>query len=212
MAVNWALMRLLFRLQTIGLEHLAEEPCVLVANHVSFLDPLVLSAALGRRRLERSHWGGWTGVAFANPVMRGVSRLWRVLPIDQARGAAASLALAAAVLKRGGSLIWFPEGERSPTGRIVPFRPGIGLLLARFPRPVVPVSIRGTYEALPRGSWLVRPCAVTVTFGKPIEAAHLVALGTPPDEAARRIVHALETAVAGLGASGNHRRTARGST
>ena len=201
MTLNSALMRLLFRLRTVGLQHLPDEPCVLVANHVSFLDPLVLSAALGRRRLERSHWGGWTGVAFANPVMRGVSRLWRVLPIDQARGAAASLALAAAVLKREGCLIWFPEGGRSPTGRLVPFRPGIGLLLARFTRPVVPVSIRGTYEALPRGSWLVRPRRVTVTFGKPLEPAQLLAPGTPPDEAARRIVRALETAVTELGAS-----------
>jgi long-chain acyl-CoA synthetase len=201
--VNSAVMRLVFRLRTAGLERVPEEPWVLVANHVSFLDPLVLSAALGRRRLERSHWGGWTGVAFANPLMRGVSRLWRVLPIDQARGAGASLALAAAVLKRKGCLIWFPEGERSRTGRLLPFRPGIGLLLARFPRPVVPVSIRGTHEALPRGSWLIRPRPVTVTFGTPVEPARLVTPGTPPDEAARRIVRALETAVAELTRSGS---------
>jgi long-chain acyl-CoA synthetase len=153
---------------------------------------------LGRRRLERSYWGGWAGVAFANPLMRGVSRLWRVLPIDQARGAGSSLALAAAVLKREDCLIWFPEGERTPTGRLLPFRPGIGLLLARFSRPVVPVSIQGTREALPRGGWLIRPRQVTVTFGDPVEPACLVAPGTPPEEAARRIVRALETAVTDL--------------
>jgi long-chain acyl-CoA synthetase len=200
MAVNGALMRLVFRLRTVGLERLPREPWVLVANHASFLDPLVLSAALGRRRLERSHWGGWTGVAFANPLMRGVSRLWRVLPIDQARGAGSSLALAAAALKRESCLIWFPEGERSPTGGLLPFRPGIGLLLARLPRPVVPVAIQGTHEALPRGHWMIRPSPVVVTFGLPVDPRLLVPAGTPPEEAACRIAEALEAAVTELGA------------
>jgi len=210
MAANGALMRLVFRVRTVGLEHLPREPWVLVANHASFLDPLVLSAALGRRWLERSYWGGWTGVAFANPLMRGVSRLWRVLPIDQARGAGSSLALAAAVLKRQGCLIWFPEGERSPTGKLLPFRPGIGLLLARFPRPAVPVSIQGTFEALPRGRWVIGPRPVTVTFGVPVDPRRLVAPGTPPEEAARQIVRALETAVTDLGrGAGRSRKTGR---
>jgi long-chain acyl-CoA synthetase len=139
--------------------------------------------------------------------MRGVSRLWRVLPIDQARGAGSSLALAAAVLKRESCLIWFPEGERSPTGKLLPFRPGIGLLLARFPRPVVPVSIQGTHEALPRGARLIRPRRVTVTFGDPVEPARLVAPGAPPEEAARRIVRALEAAVTELGRDASGRAT-----
>jgi 1-acyl-sn-glycerol-3-phosphate acyltransferase len=98
-----------------------------------------------------------------------------------------------------GSAGLVPEGERSPTGRLLPFRPGIGLLLSRFPRPVVPVAIHGTREALPRGHWLIRPRPVLVTFGDPVESARLVAPGTPPEEAARRIVRALETAVAELG-------------
>jgi long-chain acyl-CoA synthetase len=207
MAANGVLMRRVFRLRTVGLEHLPRKPWVLVANHASLLDPPVLSAALGRRWLERSYWGGWTGVAFANPLMRGVSRLWRVLPIDQARGAGSSLALAAAVLKRESCLIWFPEGERSPTGKLLPFRPGIGLLLARFPRPVVPVSIQGTHEALPRGARLIRPRRVTVTFGDPVEPARLVAPGAPPEEAARRIVRALEAAVTELGRDASGRAT-----
>jgi long-chain acyl-CoA synthetase len=162
------------------------------------LDPLVLSAALGRHRLERAYWGGWTGVAFANPIMRTLSRLWRVLPVDLERGAGASLALAAAVLKRGDCLIWVPEGERSRTGRLLPFRPGIGLLLARFPRPVLPVAIRGAFRALPPGDWRIRPGPVTVTLGPPLEPGCLVAPGMPPEVAARRIVRALHTAVADL--------------
>jgi long-chain acyl-CoA synthetase len=203
MVANAGVMRLVFRLRTVGLEHLPGEPWVLAPNHVSFLDPLALSAALGRRWLERSYWGGWTGVAFANPVMRGVSRVGRVLPVDPDRGAGSSLALAAAVLKRGDCLIWFPEGERSPTGALLPFRPGIGLLLARFPRPIVPVYIHGTFEAWPRGRRWIRPAAVTVTFGAPLDPRRLGPPGIPPEQAARRIVQALRTAVADLGRRGS---------
>jgi long-chain acyl-CoA synthetase len=206
MVANAGVMRLVFRLRTVGLEHLPGEPWVLAPNHVSFLDPLALSAALGRRWLERSYWGGWTGVAFANPVMRGVSRVGRVLPVDPERGAGSSLALAAAVLRRGDCLIWFPEGERSPTGELLPFRPGIGLLLARFPRPIVPAYIHGTFEAWPRGRRWIRPAPVTVTFGAPLEPRHLVPPGVPPEEAARRIVRALQTAVADLRRRGSRSR------
>jgi long-chain acyl-CoA synthetase len=202
MVANSGLMRFVFSLRTVGREYLPSEPCVFAPNHTSFLDPLVLSAALGRQWLARSYWGGWTGVAFASPIMRGVSRLWRVLPVDQERGAGSSLALAAAVLKRGQCLIWFPEGERSPTGKLLPFRPGIGLLLARFPRPIVPVFIQGTFEAWPRGRWWIRPAPVTVTFGAPLDPRELAGPGSSPEEAAGRIAEALHAAVADLGRRG----------
>jgi long-chain acyl-CoA synthetase len=200
MAVNAWLVHAVLGLRTVGRERLPAAPWVLVANHVSFLDPPVLSAALGRRRLERARWGGWTGVAFANPLMRALSRLWRVLPIERRRGAGASLALAATALRRGECLVWFPEGERSRTGALLPFRPGIGLLLARFPRPVVPVHIRGTFEALPRGRARLSPRPVTVTFGAPLDPRDLAGPEPDPDEAARRIAEALRATVADLGA------------
>jgi long-chain acyl-CoA synthetase len=194
---SW-LMRGLFRLRVVGLEALPEGPYVLVANHVSVLDPLALSVALGWRRLACTYWGGWTGLAFRDPLMRALSRLWRVLPIEPERGFASSLALGAAVLKRGDSLAWFPEGERSITGALLPFRPGIGLLLDRFSRPIVPVDIRGTFEALPRGRRWPRRCPVTVVFGAPLDPRRLADADASPEESARRIARALQAAVAGL--------------
>jgi long-chain acyl-CoA synthetase len=198
LALTSRLMHGVFRLRTVGREALPEEPCVLVANHVSVLDPLALSAALGWRRLARTYWGGWTGLAFRDPLMRAVSRLWRVLPVEPERGFASALALGAAVLKRGDSLVWFPEGERSLSGELLPFRPGIGLLLHRFPRPVVPVFIRGTFEAMPRGRRWPRRRPVTVVLGPPLDPRRLAPPGAPPAESARRIVQALQAAVAGL--------------
>src|SRR6185295_1606952 len=88
---------------------------------------------------------------------------------DPRRGAMSSLALGAAILKRGDSLAWFPEGERARDGKLKPFRPGIGLMLHRYAVPVVPVAIRGTYEALPPGAFWLRPRQVVVRFGPPLE-------------------------------------------
>ena len=91
------------------------------------------------------------------------------LPIDLGRTGLSSLAFGAAVLGRGQSLVWFAEGERSPTGSLQPFKPGVGVLLSFYPVPVVPVFIRGTYEAIPRGRFLRRLENVTVAFGEPFD-------------------------------------------
>jgi long-chain acyl-CoA synthetase len=71
------------------------------------------------------------------------------------------------VLKRGRNLIWFAEGERSPIGSLQPFKPGVGMLLSYYPVPVMPVFLRGTYEAMPRGKFLRR--LEQVTIGEPFD-------------------------------------------
>jgi long-chain acyl-CoA synthetase len=83
------------------------------------------------------------------------------------------LAFGAAALERGKNLIWFPEGRRSHGGDLQPFKPGVGLLLEHFRVPVVPVSINGTYEAMPPGRALVRPKKITVVFGEPLSVDDL---------------------------------------
>jgi long-chain acyl-CoA synthetase len=199
--VNRALMRALFGLRVEGLENLPEKGSFVVApNHVSFLDSFVVAAALDYQLLRRTYWAGWTGAAFGNPLTRFVSRLAQVVPIDPQRAGVSSLAFGAAVLARGKSLIWFPEGERSPSGELQQFRPGIGMLLDHFQNPVVPVSIQGTYRAMPRGRATIRPTKVTVVFGEPLSVRELPERlgedGKPQD----RIVRALRDRVAELGA------------
>ena len=168
--VNRMLMRMLFRLRVDGLQNLPDnDPFIIAPNHVSYLDSFAIAAALHYGVLQRTYWAGWTGAAFGNPLTRLVSRLAQVVPIDPGRAGLSSLACGAAVLKRGQNLVWFAEGERSPTGNLQPFKPGVGMLLSHYPVPVVPVFIRGTYEAMPRGTFLRRLEQVTVTFGGPVE-------------------------------------------
>jgi long-chain acyl-CoA synthetase len=167
---NRIVMRGLFRLQVEGPENLPDEsPFIIAPNHVSYLDAFAVAAALDYSVLRCTYWAGWTGAAFGNPLTRLISRLAQVVPIDLGRTGLSSLAFGAAVLKRGQNLIWFAEGERSPTGSLQPFRPGVGMLWSYYPVPVVPVFIRDTYEAMPRGKFLRRLEQVTVTIGEPFD-------------------------------------------
>lgn len=130
-------------------------------------------------------------------MMRLASRIGRVLPIDPDRGAFGSLAVAAAALERGERLVWFPEGRRSPDGKLQPLRPGLGLLMSRFPRPIVPVHIEGSFAAWPVGRRLPRPHRVQVFFGEPLDPKTLQA----PDGAvsAERISAAVAARLAAMG-------------
>lgn len=198
--INRILMVVLFRRRVCGLEHLPEEgPFILAPNHVSYLDSLAVASAFTFRRMRQTHWAGWTEAAFANPVLRAISRLAQAVPIDPKRAIVSSLAFGAAALKRKKNLVWFPEGGRSPDGRLQPFRPGIGLLLNHFNVAVVPVYIDGTFEAMPVGRSVPRLKPITVTFGEPLDPRKLKKEGKG-EEAHQRIAHALREHVEKLAA------------
>ncbi|RJQ50109.1 MAG: AMP-dependent synthetase [Desulfobacteraceae bacterium] len=193
------LLKRAFRLKVYGREHLpVDKPFVLAPNHISYLDALALAAALDFSTFRKTYWGGWRGAAFANPILRFFSRLAQAVPIDPEKGAVSSLAFGAAVLKRGKNLVWFPEGQRSPSGELQPFKTGIGVLLSHFPVAVVPVLIRGTDKAMPPGSFIRRLHPVTLVFGSPRDPKGLKRQGEgkrPED----RITRALRDAVAEMG-------------
>jgi long-chain acyl-CoA synthetase len=192
--VNRWIMRGLFRLEATGLDHVpGQGPFVIAPTHGSLLDPAVVAAALEPDLLQRTYWAGWTGIVFADPIRRRFARILQAVPIDPERGAASSLALGGAVLKRGNALIWFPEGRRSNDGCLQPLMPGLGMLLEHFAVPVVPVVIRGAYEAWPRRHWLPRFRPVSVQFLPPLDPAPLAQEG---DSAPQRIMEALQVRLA----------------
>lgn len=167
-------VRLLFRLAVRDRDRVPPEgPFVLVANHASYLDPLLLGAALrapcrflARSSLERipvvGAWMRAIGVVF---VHRGAARKE---PLERA----------AELLARGERVALFPEGTRTRTGRMGPFRRGLLLLLKKTGARVVPVGIRGSFQAYPPGRRLprlFRRCEVR--FGAPVPAAEVLAVG-----------------------------------
>jgi long-chain acyl-CoA synthetase len=93
-------------------------------------------------------------------------------PVDAAHPGAA-LEIAERVLKTGNVQVWFPEGWRSPDGRLQRFLPGIGRLVLRSGAPAVPTYVKGAFEALPRGRRIPKFRRITVTFGVPEQVASL---------------------------------------
>ena len=80
---------------------------------------------------------------------------------------------AAEALREGNSFLIFPEGTRSRTGELLPFKKGGFIMALKAQAPVVPVAIKGARDAMRKGSPIIRPVAVTVSFGAPIETAGL---------------------------------------
>ena len=190
-------MRRAFRLTVSGIEHLpADGPVLLCPNHASYLDPFAVATALPAGRLRATYWGGWTGVLFSSIWRRLFSRGAQVIPVEPGQGAAAAVTLAAQVLARGETMVWFAEGARSRDGTVQPFQPGLGILVQRAPQiPIVPVRVAGTFAAWPPRQRLPRLRPVTVRFGQPLNAARLrEESGDDP----RHIAERVREAVAGL--------------
>jgi long-chain acyl-CoA synthetase len=197
LGANQALMRIFFGLRVAGLEHLPDAgPFVIVANHRSDLDPLVIAAALSTRLRARTRWGGEVSRLFRSRLSRWLCRQLRVFPVDE-RQPARTLALARAVLERGEGLVWFPEAWRSPDGELQRFLPGIGLILQDRTLPVLPVRLFGTFEAMPRAHRWPRLVRLRLRLGEPLLPAELERMGQGPD-AASRIADALQRRVAEL--------------
>jgi 1-acyl-sn-glycerol-3-phosphate acyltransferase len=141
----WALIHSIYRLDKRGLENIpAHGPAVLVCNHVSFVDPLVILAASPRPiRFVMDHR------IFATPVLSFIFRTGKAIPIASARQDEALMDAAfdevARALEAGELVAIFPEGRITDTGELYPFRPGIRRIVERTPVPVVPLALKGLW-------------------------------------------------------------------
>jgi 1-acyl-sn-glycerol-3-phosphate acyltransferase len=155
------------RLTVRHLEHLPKTPCVVVANHSSYLDGVVLFAALPpvfgfviKREMSR--------VPLANLLLRRIGSHF----VDRGRGGK-SARDTRKLLKRanaGGALAFFPEGTFNAKPGLAEFRSGAFVVAALSELPIVPIAIRGTRTALPAGTVLPRPAGITVELAPAIAA------------------------------------------
>ena len=179
---------------------------MIAPNHVSYLDVLVVAAALSWSRSRQTYWAGDAQRFFPHPLGRVFCRAVHLFPVD-AMHPGAALETAHRVLQAGNILVWFPEGWRSPDGRLQHFLPGIGQLLLRSGAPAVPAYISGTFEALPRGRMIPRLHQVTITFGEPapVTSLHTAGSGLSDEE---RVADGLRQRLAALmEASAKERRS-----
>jgi len=124
-------------------------------------------------------------------------RAMHVFPMDE-RAPLRAIALGRGLLERGESVVWFPEGWRSPDGTLQPFLPGIGRLLEQIPVTVVPLYIAGTFEAFPRDKRFPKLHPVRLVIGKRIEPAAWHSLVSEEHEADQKIASFLRDAVSSL--------------
>ena len=183
--VVWMLANVMYRVRVEGRSRIPSEgPAVLVCNHVSFVDWLLVAAACPRpARFVMYH--GFLKL----PLVGWLFRDARVIPIAPARESADTMEAAfdtiAAELDDGEIVCIFPEGKLTPTGELEPFKPGIERILARTPVPVVPMAIEGMWGSFfshRGGNALKRPfrrfwSRVRLAVGEPLGAEAATAAG-----------------------------------
>jgi long-chain acyl-CoA synthetase len=190
-SLNRMVFRVFFGLKVEGVERIPRDtPMILTPNHTSYMDGPTLAAALDNEIIFRLRWAGSRNILMSSRLKRLFSRAARIVPIDPGAAARRDLAYGAATLKQGETLVWFPEGGISHSGRLQPFQPGAALLADKFKVPVVPVIIQGTSEALPPGHQIPRLKPVRVRFGQPLDPRE-VAETSEEDRTWRRINQAL---------------------
>ena len=162
------------RLTISGQEHIpAKPPFVLIANHASHLDALVLAAPLPWRQRDRIFPIAAGDVFFQTPLISTFSALMlNALPMWRKNcGPHAMKELRRRLLDEPCSYILFPEGARSRDGKMLPFKPGLGMLVAETSVPVVPCHLDGCLEALHANQVFPRPRRIRLRIGEPINFA-----------------------------------------
>lgn len=161
-------LKLYFRLKGEGLENIPEGPFILAPNHQSFFDGLFVAVFLKNKLLKQTYFYA-KEKHVKNKLLKFIANKHNVIVMDL-NDLKTSLQKLAEVLKRGKNIIIFPEGTRTISGDIGDFKKTFAILSRELNVPVVPVVIKGAYDALPRGTHFPKPWKkINVRFLKPVK-------------------------------------------
>ena len=174
-----AVFKVYFRLECEGCERIREVlqldgPVITVVNHASSLDPAAAAACTGAEFVGRASAPGKREL-FENPLTGWFMRALGFFPVDREILDLTVVRTLFRLLRAGRSVGIAPEGTRSTTGEILPFKSGFVKLALKTDTPVFPIGVQGTHEALPKGSLIPRPKKIIVRCGKLIDLKSYVA-------------------------------------
>jgi 1-acyl-sn-glycerol-3-phosphate acyltransferase len=154
-----------FDLKVYGVNHVPRRGGVLlVSNHQSYLDPVLLAVKLPRPLsfMAKSE-------LFENPYFGWLIKSLNAFPVRLGEGDIGAVKETIRRLQEGHALNVYPEGTRTLDGEIQPIQAGAGLIVRRAGVPVVPAAIHGSFEAWPKGDKLFHPSPIRVMYGPPME-------------------------------------------
>ncbi|MFL6101135.1 MAG: lysophospholipid acyltransferase family protein [Actinomycetales bacterium] len=184
--IGYPALRGWFRPQVTGRDLVPREGAAIVAaNHLSAADQVVTPISARRQVLYFAKAEYFEAPGVRNRVRARVFRELGHIPVDRddARAAASTITIGAELLEEGKVLGIFPEGTRSPDGRLHKFRTGVARLALRSGAPVVPVGLVGTDQMLRPGTHRWRRAHVEVHFGAPLDFS-----GRAEDERSSRVL------------------------
>jgi len=185
------------RVRVEGLENIPLGVCVFVANHTSNADPPAIVGSIPRQVAILAKES-----LFRIPIVGRAFRLANFVPVDRTdrEAAIASIERAVECLKQGVSFLIYPEGTRSPDGRLLPFKKGAFVMAIKAGVPIVPVAVAGAHRVMRKKELKVHPGEIVVRFQPAIDASAYtlgqreelavrvhaaLAAGLPPDQQPR---------------------------
>jgi 1-acyl-sn-glycerol-3-phosphate acyltransferase len=166
------LLTTVFRPWVTGLENVPRTgPIIVVCNHLSFVDSIFLPLMIDRQMAFLAKSDYFTGKGLKGWLVRFFMTSAGQLPIDRTGGKASEASLNAGlqILAEGGVLAIYPEGTRSPDGRMYRGRTGVARMILEAHVPVIPAAVIGTEKVMPLGSTIPKVHRVGVVIGKPLD-------------------------------------------